>query len=543
MAKERINCWEYMKCGRGPGGSKVAELGICPAATDTSYDGINFGKSAGRFCWAVAGTLCDGQVQGTFAEKRISCISCDFFKLVQQEEGAFAAPTRFLSFFSENEKSAFLKEMTYKHIGAGERFITQGQVGDLAYIIQRGSCLIVIEKNGKFYPAGNRGVGDIVGEMSLLTGEPRSAHVEAQTDMEVWVLNKTMFENISNEDPELMEFLTEIVADRFESSRLTAERKIGRYVVTDIIGHGGFSIIYKGVHASLNMPVAIKMLKHDLALRPEFIDRFWNEAQIIAQLNHKNLVKVYDIVELFRTTFIVMEYLEGMTLKYLIENMPQIPFQDILNILIQICSGLSYAHERGIVHLDIKPANIIILPSEEIKIVDFGLSCPRGSELVDFMGTPFYQAPEQIDCMPLDERTDIYALGITTYEMVTGKRPYPEDSIGKLWNMHLNQDIPDPTKLVPDLPAVLRDFIIKACRRDPAMRYQNMAEALEGLKPLARELKLTKKDTFMEKRKMATLFLIYKDEHQLALKELMDDFSTKVQNLGIVLKAADFRDL
>jgi len=543
MAIERQNCWEYMKCGRQLEGDEVAELGVCPAATDTSYDGINFGKNAGRFCWAVAGTLCDEQVQGTFAEKRISCIRCDFFKLVQQEEGASASPTRFLSFFSENEKSSFFREMTYKHIKAGERFITQGQVGDLAYIIQRGSCLIIIEKNGKLYPAGHMGVGDIVGEMALLTGEPRSAHVEAQTDMEVWVLNKTMFENISKEDPELMEFLTEIVADRFASKRLTAERKIGKYIVTDIIGHGGFSIIYKGVHASLNMPVAIKMLKHDLALRPEFLSRFCNEAKFIAKFNHKNIVKVYDIEELFRTKFIIMEYLEGMSLEYLIKNVPHIPLQDILNILIQVCSGLSYAHERGIVHLDIKPGNILILPGDEVKIVDFGLSCPLGSEIVDFMGSPIYQPPEQIDCLPLDERTDIYALGITTYEMVTGKRPYPEDNIGKLWNMHLNQDIPDPAKLVPDLPAVLRDFIIKACRRDPAKRYQNVAEALEGLQPLARELGLTKKDLFMEKRKMATLFLIYKDEHQLALKELMDDFSTKVQKLGIVLKAANFRDL
>jgi serine/threonine protein kinase len=543
MARERQNCWEYMKCGRQSGGGKVPELGICPAATDASYDGINFGKNAGRFCWAVAGTLCDEQVQGTFAEKRISCISCDFFKLVQQEEGASTSPTKFLSIFSENEKSSFFKMMTYKHIKAGERFITQGQAGDVAYIIQRGSCLIIIEKNGKFYPAGHRGVGDIVGEMALLTGEPRSAHVEAQTDLEVWVLNKTMFDNISNEDPELMNFLTEIVTDRFESSKLTAERKIGKYIITDIIGHGGFSIIYKGVHASLNMPVAIKMLKHDLALRPEFLSRFCNEAKFIAKFNHKNIVKVYDIEERFRTIFIIMEYLEGMSLKYLINNMPRIPFQDILSILIQICSGLIYAHERGIVHLDIKPGNIMILPDDEVKIVDFGLACPCGSEIVDFMGTPFYQAPEQIDCMALDERTDIYSLGITTYEMVTGKRPYPEDNIGKVWNMHLNQDIPDPAQLVPDLPAELRDFIIKACRRDPAKRYQNVAEALEELQPLVIEFGLANKDLSMEKRKMASLFLIYKDEHQLALTELMDDFSTKVQNLGIVIKAADFRDL
>jgi serine/threonine protein kinase len=127
--------------------------------------------------------------------------------------------------------------------------------------------------------------------------------------------------------------------------------------------------------------------------------------------------------------------------------------------------------------------------------------------------------------------------------MVTGKRPYPEDNIGTLWNMHVNQDIPDPAKLVPDIPALLRDFIIKACRRDPAERYQNVAEAMEDLRPLARELGLANKDLFMGKRKMVTLFLIYEDEHQLALKELMDDFSTKLHDLGIILKTANFKDL
>ncbi|MCP4631126.1 MAG: protein kinase [bacterium] len=155
----------------------------------------------------------------------------------------------------------------------------------------------------------------------------------------------------------------------------------------------------------------------------------------------------------------------------------------------------------------------------------------------------FYMAPEQIEGDPVDPRTDIYALGITVYEMVTGRRPFPEDDLKSLLDLHLSHNIPDPARIVPDLPELLRDFIMKAGRCNPAERYQNMAEAIEDLQPLVREFGLTNKDLSMEKRKVASLFLIYKDEHQPALKELMDDFSTKAQNLGIVLKAADYRDL
>jgi hypothetical protein len=239
MAQKKLNCWEYMKCERGPGGGKSGEMGTCPAAADVSYDGINLGKNAGRFCWAVAGTLCGGQTQGSFAEKRGSCISCHFFKRVQEEEGADSSRRKFLSFFSEDEKNPFLKNMTYKHIKAGERVLTQGETGDEAYIIQRGSCMIIVEKDGALYPAGHRGVGDIIGEMALLAGEPRSAHVEAETELELWVLDRKLFENISKDNPELLEFLTEIVTDRFDSKRPVPDRQIGKYVATSIIGRGG----------------------------------------------------------------------------------------------------------------------------------------------------------------------------------------------------------------------------------------------------------------------------------------------------------------
>ncbi|UCH21322.1 MAG: serine/threonine protein kinase, partial [Deltaproteobacteria bacterium] len=146
MAPKRLNCWEYKQCGRETGGENAKALGICPAAVDTSFDGINSGICGGRFCWAVAGTFCAGEAQGTFAEKRESCLSCDFFRRVRAEEGTANLRTKFLKFVILDEFKPLMEGISYKHVKAGERFIAQGEEGEYAYIIQRGSCMVIVEK-------------------------------------------------------------------------------------------------------------------------------------------------------------------------------------------------------------------------------------------------------------------------------------------------------------------------------------------------------------------------------------------------------------
>lgn len=544
MAQKRENCWEYRSCGREPGGLNAVELGVCPATSDTSFDGINFGKNAGRICWAVAGTFCGGKVQGTFAEKRVSCISCDFFKRVQAEEGMDDSNTKFLSFISEDEDSPLLSRMTYEHLNAGERFITQGQVLDAAYVIQRGSCLVIVEKNGELHPVSHRGRGDIVGVISVLTGEPQNAHVEAETDMDLWVLEKPRFDDISKEDSELLDFLTELVVDRFDSWRPMADRVIGKYIATEIIGRGGYSIIYKGIHPGLNMPVAIKMMRHNLALYPDYLLNFRNEARTIATLNHENIVRVYDIEERFQTIFIIMELVEGESLKDIIRRLKTIPPRLVTYFLIQICSGLDYAHRRGIVHQDVNPSNMLVRKDDQLKILDFGVACPPGSDDRSiFDGTIHYMAPEQIRCDPVDERADIYSLGITAYEMVTGRTPFPGENVKAVMDLVLNLDFPDPAEIVSGLPEILRQFILKACHRDPVQRYQDMSQALEELRPLAAEFGLTTKKLIMQKQKMTTVILTYPEHQQLALNRLMEEFSSRANKLGADLKVADFRDV
>ena len=543
MTKRLLNCWEYMKCGRELSGIKSNELGVCPAASDNSFNGINSGLCAGRICWAVAGTFCDGKVQGTFAEKRTSCLDCNFYKKVQIEEGAADLHTKFLKFISEDNRSPIFDKMTYKHIKAGERFVTQGEVADTAFIIQGGSCLVIVEKDGVLHPVDHYGLGDIVGGVGILTGEPRRAHVEAETDMELWVLKRALFEDISKEDPEVLNFLTEIVADRFDSRRPTAYRTIGKYIATDIIGRGGFSIVYKGVHKSLNMPVAIKMMRHDMLMDPDFLNSFRNEAKTIASLNHENIVKVYDIEERYRTLFIVMEHVVGDSLEEMIKHLKTIPPSLVTDFLAQICTALDYAHGRGIIHRDINPTNIIVQRNDRLKILDFGLACPIGTEDFSNAGTACYMAPEQIQGDPVDPRTDIYSLGISAFEMVTGTKPFPEKDLKFLHSTNFNRKIPDPADIVPDLPKELSRFILKATQPDPEQRYHDTGQAMEDLRPVIKEPGVTENNLSIGKRKMSTFFLIYKDEDQLALNQLMDEFSNKVQKLGIELKVADFRDV
>jgi serine/threonine protein kinase len=521
-----------MKCGRQPEGDKVTEFGICPAASDTSYDGIYSGECGGRICWAVAGTFCGGRAQGSFVDKRGTCLNCDFYKMVQQEEGMADGNTKFLQFITQKDRSPFFEKMTYRHVKAGERFVVQGKVENSAFIIKRGSCLVIVEKDGELHPVDHYGQGDIVGGLGILTGEPRRAHVEAETNMDLWVLTKDHFDEITVKDPSLLHFITELVADRLDSRRPTAYRTIGKYVATDIIGKGAFSIVYKGEHKDLGMPVVIKMMRHNMALYPDFMKSFRNEAKTIASLNHEHIIKVYDFDERYRTLFIIMEYVQGETLMDMIGHLRKLPPKLVLKFLDQICSALEYAHAHGIIHRDINPTNIIVQSNDQLKILDFGLACPIGTEDFANTGTGYYMAPEQIEGSPVDPRADIYALGITAYEMLTGQRPFPEKDLKSLLDLHLSHNIPDPAQVVPDIPPLLGDFIIKAGRCKPDERYQNVAEAIDDLKPLVIEFGLTHKNLPAEKKKMASLVLIYDDEQQKVLSELIDDFSNKVQTLG-----------
>ena len=402
----------------------------------------------------------------------------------------FLSNTNLFAAVQNASMTSLLNSLNFRHVKAGERFIIQGEEGDRFYIIQNGSCIINVEKDSNINRVACLKSGDVVGEMAVVTGEHRSSHVDAETDMDLWSLTRKQFDSLSREFPDLRNFLTEIVAQRFSSSKITADRTIGKYTIHEVLDQGAWSIVYKGLHDVLNYPVALKMLKHTMAMDPEFSEKFRHEAKTIARLNHPNIVRIYDIEERYRTLFIIMEFLEGFSLKYMLMNKPKPLLSGSLDIILQVCSGLAYAHKQGIIHQDIKPANIFIQPDGQVKIVDFGLSCSQGNIDFDMPGTPYYMSPEQIQGEPVDQRTDIYSLGIVVHELLTGQRPFPEGRIGKLLDLHVKEDTPDPRSLVPDLPEELRSVIMNSVRRIPSERFNNVSEVINELQPLAEKLEL-----------------------------------------------------
>ncbi|MGC1403302.1 MAG: protein kinase [Thermodesulfobacteriota bacterium] len=459
------------------------------------------------------------------------------------EDYEFFIRTKLLRAIPRSAVCQVLNTIFHQSVRAGERFITQGTPGDSFFIIQRGTCAVILEKGKESLLITRLKEGDVVGEMAVLTGEPRNAHVEAETDMDLWGLTKDQFDALSEEQPDLGDFLTELVAHRFASSQTTADRVIGKYLITDIIGQGGYSIVYKGRHLDLEMPVAIKMMKHDLAMDPDFIHNFRQEAKIVASLNHPHIVQVYDFEERYRTLFIITEYLEGMPLDSLLEKVGRLSAHQAVSFLFQIATGLGYAHEKGLVHLDIKPANIFLLSNDRIKILDFGLACPPGSEGLCGLGTLHYVSPEQIEGETVDGRADLYSLGIMTFELLTGVRPFPEEDPSTLMAAHLARELPDPRNWVADLPDGLCQFIKKATQKNPEDRFRDMKETLAILEQLAQDMGLTGLSGLREDRKMMSLFLFYREDHRLGLNNLLEGFSRDLKELGIHLKAADFKDI
>ena len=269
----------------------------------------------------------------------------------------------------------------------------------------------------------------------------------------------------------------------------------GRYEITELIGVGGMAEVYKGIDVIDNKTVAIKILKKEFSENEEFLRRFRTESKAIAVLSHPNIVKVYDVGFSDKIQYIVMEYIDGITLKEYIEEEKVLTWKDTLHFIIQILRALQHAHDKGIVHRDIKPQNIMLFTDGTIKVMDFGIAkfaSEAGKTATDqAIGSVHYISPEQASGEATDAKSDIYSVGAMMYEMLTGRKPFDSDNPVTIAVMHMH-DIPERPKAInPDIPDGLEEIVLRAMEKSPDDRYQTTAEMISDLEKFKSNPELT----------------------------------------------------
>ena len=283
-------------------------------------------------------------------------------------------------------------------------------------------------------------------------------------------------------------------------------KHIDRYNIIDLLGQGGMATVYRAYDTRLEREVALKVIRHE-AFPPDVLQnelkRFEREAKSLARLSHPNIVKVLDYGEYEGSPFLVMEYLPGGTLKQKIGS--PIAWQDAMHLLLPVARGVEYAHNREIIHRDIKPSNILLAENETPTLSDFGIAKlfqNEGTLLTASgmaMGTPEYMAPEQWTGKTVPQ-SDMYALGVVLYEMVTGRRPYTADTPGGVFMMQVTEPVLFPRDIVPHLPEAVEQFLLKALSREPSNRHASMTEFIRDM-----ELLLSNAETKVPINRMETL--------------------------------------
>lgn len=376
-----------------------------------------------------------------------------------------------------------IEELTFDD---GEYLMRRGEPGDHMFILWKGRVKVrVVDKaSGETRMVVNLGSRDLVGEMALLTGDPRNADVQADGPVVGLKLVQDTLGPLLREYPDLAKVLTEILGRRLEAGG--GIEWVGKYRLLGKLGEGATAKVYQALHPALNRVVAIKMLSHTLVYDKSFKDRFLQEARTIASLTHPNIVQIFDTEEAYRTYFIVMEKVSGTDLSKLLKARKVLSPEEAMDILRQMALALSFAHEKGVVHRDVKPANCAVDDEGVVKLMDFGIARripknPTGARAKIVEGTPRYLAPEAAIGKEVDGRADIYSLGIMAYEMVTGRVPFYSDTIRDLLRMHVRKRPPDITRIRSGLPENLVRFINGALIKRPDERLTDWKQILELL--------------------------------------------------------------
>jgi serine/threonine protein kinase len=447
----------------------------------------------------------------------------------------FLLTTRLFKALPKGFLCSLLNCLSRRSVAQNTRFISRENPQNCLYIIHKGICRLEFKnKTGLFESIGKRREGDMIGDMAFLSTESLISDAVSESEMMVWELPAAKFDQACRLQQGLIDFLTGLLTNRFDDPTDPELKTVGRYIITQLIGEGRTGFVYKGLHKPLSLPVAVKMMKHHQAAQKDVFNRFKQKISRIADLNHPNIVQLYDIEERYRTFFIIMEYIEGDSLDSLFGKNIRLSMDKGMCFLAQICSALAHAHDQKIIHTHLTPSNIFILKDRHILVSDFGWVVPIPEEGFIEDRNMYYLAPEHIKGERIDQRSDIYSLGILTYEMLAGRSPFSGEDQGiAAMNMNTAGRNNDSFVRLPELPEFIQKFILKACAKLPEKRYtsiHDVIQELSGKSAIFKNALPLKQDMGQE---ISALLVSHKRNQRRTLFRLLDEFSQKALELGM----------
>lgn len=379
-----------------------------------------------------------------------------------------------------------------RQYAAGDYMIRQGDPGTGLLILIDGTAHARLR-----HPEGDRWLGkfvagDLAGEMALVTREPRSADVIADSDVRVWLIPTEAFDQLAMRHIELGLVLTKLVADRLGQAAMDGfgDKQVEGFRIIRCIGRGGMSVVYEAEDRATGEVVALKMMSYRLIYDAAALARFRQESQLHQGLHHGNIAELRRLFPAFRTYFLVMELCEGLDLRRLLLRRGRLPEREVRAILGQLALALEYIHGAGIVHRDLKPANVMVTRSGRVKLMDFGLAVPAAGEDdetratdVSVLGTPAYMAPEQLGRGRIDRRTDVYAVACLAYELLAGTRLFASPDIYGLLQEKATLELPPADAIGDGLSDELYAFLKAALRRQPDERPASLQVLVQWAAP------------------------------------------------------------
>jgi len=365
-----------------------------------------------------------------------------------------------------------------KHFQQGEHLIHQGDIGDEMFVISSGSALVMTEdEQGQRHVIARTGPGDVLGEMSLLASEPRTADAIAQEPLVARVLSASTFHTLIESYPEFSQFLTRLIATRVGGSDrdVLVGRDMDGFRIVRRLGRGGMAVVYEATGTD-GQKVALKMMSHRLVCDERSRAAFQREADIIETFDHPNIVNMLGRFAMFYTFFIIVEYIDGKSLYELVYDSGPLPAASVRKILGQLVQGLGYAHDSEIIHRDIKPGNVMITRDGQIKLMDFGLAKPTNATSSDdrvLVGTPGYMAPELLTGGEPGPASDLFAMGCLAVELLDGTKLFAQTTVSDVFTAVTRWRGWNPSSLGLQIDDELAEVITSWLAPEPADREAN----------------------------------------------------------------------